>query len=62
MVFAPTGRALRTAIAIRVGSDATDTMLFAVMLRGRPEQAKSVAVAAGWGVLCGLSALTVRNR
>jgi hypothetical protein len=53
---------LRTAIAVRVGCDLADTVLFAVALRGRPEQAKSIGVAAGWGLLCGLSARAVRDR
>jgi hypothetical protein len=58
MAIAPSGPALRAAIAVRVGCDASDALLFAVALRGRP-RAKAVGVAAGWGVLCGLSALTV---
>ncbi|HEU4542814.1 MAG TPA: hypothetical protein VFR23_16920 [Jiangellaceae bacterium] len=62
MACAPAGSGLRTAIAIRVGCDVSDTVLFSVMLQGRPERAKSVAVAAGWGILCGLSALAARNR
>jgi hypothetical protein len=61
MAFAPAGSGLRTAIAIRVGCDASDTVLFSAMLRG-PERTKSVAVAAGWGILCGLSALAARSR
>lgn len=61
MACAPAGSGLRTAIAIRVGCDASDTVLFSAMLRG-PERTKSVAVAAGWGILCGLSALAARSR
>lgn len=57
--IAPTGRGLRTAVAVRVACDIADTVLFATALRGRPEQAKAVGVAAGWGVLCALSALGV---
>lgn len=59
MTIAPTGPALRAAIAVRVGCDASDALLFAVALRGRPQRAKAVGVTAGWGTLCGLSALTV---
>lgn len=61
MSCAPAGSGLRTAIAIRVGCDLSDTVLFSAKLRG-PERTKSVAVAAGWGILCGLSTLAVRNR
>ena len=55
-------RALRTAIGARVASDVADTVLLALALRDDPRRTKAVAVAAGWGVLCGLSALAVRRR
>ena len=61
MACAPAGSGLRWAIAVRVGCDISDTVLFSAALRGR-ERTKSVAVAAGWGVLCGLSALAARGR
>ncbi|HEX6339344.1 MAG TPA: hypothetical protein VFZ85_20485 [Jiangellaceae bacterium] len=60
MAGAPAGSGLRTAIAIRVGCDLSDTVLFSAVLRG-PERTRSVAVAAGWGILCGLSALAARR-
>lgn len=62
MALAPTPAGMRTAIAARVGCDAADVALFAAVLRGRPEQTKAIAVAAGWGALCALSSLAVRGK
>jgi hypothetical protein len=61
MVTARTPSALRTALAVRVASDLGDTVVLGAALRGRPERAKAVGVAVGWGALCALSALTVRR-
>lgn len=62
MAFAPGRKALRTAIAVRVASDAGDLVVLGLALRGRPERPKVMAVAGGWGVLCALSTLATRKR
>ncbi|WP_458689783.1 hypothetical protein [Nocardia tengchongensis] len=49
--------ARRTAAIIRVACDAADTAVFGVALEGHRERAKSLAVTAGWGALCGLAAV-----
>ena len=57
MALAPAGHALRTAIAVRVGSDLVDLVLLGTSLPDPTARTKAVAVAAGWGTLCGLSYL-----
>ncbi len=57
MTFAPTGKALRTAVAIRVGSDIVDLVLLGTSLPDRDARTKAIGVAALWGTLCGLSYL-----
>lgn len=61
MLTARTPAGLRTALAVRVASDLGDTVVLGLALRGKPEQAKAAGVAAGWGALCALSALTIRR-
>lgn len=62
MLFAPSRKALRTAIAVRVASDAGDLVVLGRALKDKPERPKVIAVAGGWGVLCALSALATRKR
>lgn len=57
MAFAPTGKALRTAIAVRVGADLADLVVLGTSLPDKQARAKAVGVAALWGTLCGLSYL-----
>jgi hypothetical protein len=52
MAFAPEGTPLRTAVAVRVGSDVVDLVLLGTTLPDRQARAKAAAVAAGWGALC----------
>ena len=56
MMLAPTGAALRTALAVRVACDAGDAIGFglAVPPSSRP---KVIAVAAGWGLVCAVARL-----
>lgn len=61
MATATTPESMRWALGVRVASDTADATLLAIHLRGRPERAKIVGVATGWGVLCALSALTTRR-
>jgi hypothetical protein len=61
MAAAPSGHALRTALAVRVLSDLGDAVFFGLALRGKPQRTKAVGIAAGWGALCALSALTTRS-
>lgn len=61
MVAAPDARSLRVAIAVRCASDLGDASLLGYALRGKQEQAKTVAVAGLWGLLCAASALTTRG-
>ena len=62
MAFAPSRKALRTAIAARVVSDLGDLVVLGRALRDRPERGKVMAIAGGWGALCALSALATRKR
>ncbi|MGH3879833.1 MAG: hypothetical protein ACRDSK_22635 [Actinophytocola sp.] len=62
MAFAPSRKALRTAIAVRVTSDLGDMVVLGQALRDRPERGKVIAIAGGWGALCALSALMVRKK
>ncbi|MDL5156654.1 hypothetical protein [Actinomycetospora termitidis] len=54
MALAPEGQPLRTATAVRVGSDVVDLVLLGTSLPDREARTKSVAVAGGWGALCAL--------
>ncbi|MGW5383345.1 hypothetical protein [Nocardia sp. NPDC003963] len=58
MALAPTPAALRVATGCRVLADFSDAGVLAVALRDRPQRTKAVAVAAGWGLLCGAAGLT----
>jgi hypothetical protein len=51
MMLAPTGTALRTALAVRVACDAGDAIGFGVAV-SRSSRVKVIAVAAGWGLIC----------
>ncbi|GAA4862477.1 hypothetical protein [Actinomycetospora straminea] len=57
MALAPAGRALRTAIAVRVGADLADLAVLGTSLPDQRYRAKAAGVAAAWGTLCGLSYL-----
>lgn len=61
MAVAPSRKAMRLAIGVRVASDASDAVVLSKALAGRPEQKKILAVAGGWGLLCALSALATRR-
>jgi hypothetical protein len=62
MAVAPSRKAMRVAIGVRVASDAGDAVVLNRALAGRPERNRILAVAGGWGLLCALSALTTRKR
>ncbi len=62
MLFAPSRKAMRTAIAVRVASDAGDLVVLGGALRDKPAGPKVMAVAGGWGALCALSALATRKK
>ena len=51
MMLAPSGTALRTALAVRVAFDAGDAIGFGVTVPPS-SRAKVIAVAAGWGLIC----------
>ncbi|MET8795894.1 hypothetical protein ABZV91_05450 [Nocardia sp. NPDC004568] len=57
MALAPTPAALRVATGCRVLADLSDAGVLAAALRDRPQRTKAVAVAAGWGLLCGAAGL-----
>ncbi|CAA9211754.1 MAG: hypothetical protein AVDCRST_MAG54-136 [uncultured Actinomycetospora sp.] len=57
MAFAPSGKALRTAIAVRVGADLVDLVVLGTSLPDATARSKAAGVAAAWGTLCGLSYL-----
>ena len=61
MAVAPTRKAMRLAIGVRVASDIGDLAVLGTATAGKPEQKKIVAVAGGWGLLCALSALATRK-
>ncbi|TDV41724.1 hypothetical protein [Actinophytocola oryzae] len=61
MAVAPSRKAMRLAIALRVASDAGDLVVLGRALAGKPEQKKIIAVAGGWALLCALSALATRR-
>ena len=56
MVCAPRGSALRIATAARVAADAADALVFGTQLGERDRRMKIGGFAAGWALLCGLSA------
>ncbi|MGW6332676.1 hypothetical protein [Nocardia rhamnosiphila] len=58
MTLAPTPATLRLATGCRVLSDLSDAGILAAALRDRPQRTKAVAVAVGWGLLCGAAGLT----
>jgi hypothetical protein len=62
MLFAPSRKAMRTAIAVRVASDAGDLVVLGQALKENPARPKVVAVAGGWAALCALSALATRKK
>lgn len=62
MAVAPSRKAMRLAIGVRVASDAGDLVVLNRALAGKPARKKIVAVAGGWGLLCALSALATRRR
>jgi hypothetical protein len=61
MAVAPSRKAMRVAIAVRVAADLGDAAVLGKALAGKPEQKKILAVAGGWGLLCALSALATRR-
>jgi hypothetical protein len=61
MAVAPSRKAMRVAIGVRVASDVSDAVVLGKALAGRPERSKILAVAGGWGLLCALSALVTRR-
>lgn len=61
MALAPSRKAMRMAIGVRVASDVGDAAVLGSALAGKPEQKKVLAVAGGWAVLCALSALATRR-
>jgi hypothetical protein len=61
MAVAPTRKAMRVAIGVRVVSDAGDLVVLGRAMAGKPEQKKIIAIAGGWGLLCALSALATRT-
>jgi hypothetical protein len=61
MVAAPSRKAMRVALGVRVASDLGDLVVLGRALAGKPERKVVVAVAGGWALVCGLSALTTRR-
>lgn len=61
MAVAPSRKAMRLAIGVRVVSDAADAVVLNRALTGKAERKKILAVAGGWGLLCALSALATRR-
>ena len=57
MALAPVGKALRTAVAVRVGSDVVDLVLLGTSLPDSAARAKAAGVAGAWGTLCALGYL-----
>jgi hypothetical protein len=58
MMVAPPGTPLRVALAARVAADVGDAVVFGLTLPDRGARAKVAGFAAGWALLCGLSALS----
>lgn len=61
MAVAPSRKAMRVAIGVRVAADVSDAVILSQALAGRPERNKILAVAGGWGLLCALSALATKR-
>jgi hypothetical protein len=61
MLLAGSPSTLRLAIAVRVGSDLGDAVVFGACLPTVTARRKAAAVASAWAALCALSALTVRS-
>lgn len=61
MAAAPSRTAMQVAIAVRAASDVGDAVVLGRAMAGKPEQKKILAVAGGWALLCGLSALVTRR-
>ncbi len=57
MVLAPPGRARQLALGVRCLCDAGDAVIFGTMLPSRKARRKVAVIAAGWGILCGVSGL-----
>ena len=55
MALAPVGDPLRTAVAVRVGSDVVDLVLLGTTLPDPTARRKAIGVAALWGALCAAS-------
>ncbi|WP_054814943.1 hypothetical protein [Nocardia arizonensis] len=53
---------LRIAAAVRVGSDLADTAVLGLALRGSPQQAKALAVTAGWAAFCAATSMVALRR
>ena len=61
VMLAPSGVALRTALAVRVACDAGDAIGFGVAVPAS-SRAKVIAVAAGWGLICAAAFLATGRR
>ncbi|MFR9751286.1 hypothetical protein ACL02S_09640 [Nocardia sp. 004] len=61
MALAPTPEAMRLAIAARVASDLSDTIVLGRALRGQPQRSKAIAVTVGWGLVCAATAAATRR-
>jgi hypothetical protein len=62
MTGAKSPAALRTAIAIRAASDLGDAAVLGTSLPDKQARRRVGAVALSWGLLCGLSAATLKRR
>ncbi len=62
MVVAPPGGARLLALGVRCLSDAGDAVIFGTMLPSRTARRKVAVIAAGWGILCGVSGLLPERR
>jgi hypothetical protein len=56
MAFAPRGTALRVATAARVSADLADAFVFGSQPADRVRRMKMAGFAAGWALLCAVSA------
>ena len=61
MMLAPSGSALRAALAVRVAFDAGDAIGFGVSVPPS-SRAKVISVAAGWGLICASAFPATRRR
>jgi hypothetical protein len=57
MIVAPPGKARWAALGARCVADLSDAVVFGTLLPSHKARTKVAFVAAGWGVLCGLSGL-----